>query len=151
MVDAFDQFAARWLPLLSNGARTHFYHRIGRIEPAPHSEIADGFTGELGFAKIGFNWELLDASPSADGPRSAWAQMEQALAGDIANPARPWLAQADAADCARDFIAVFDPDRRTLVANRYDGLWNPIAGASVEWAFVGFDDKAIALLLITEA
>ncbi|MFU7529121.1 hypothetical protein [Qipengyuania sp. ASV99] len=150
MDEAFRQFAARWLPLLNNGARAQFHHRIGPIMPAPHSEIADGFIGGLGFAKIGFNWELLDALPGADGPRSAWAQMEQALAGDIANPARPWLAQADAAACARDFIALFDPERRTLVANRYDGLWNPIAGAAVEWAFVGFDDKAIALLLITD-
>lgn len=151
MDDAFGQFAARWLPLLGTGARTLFHHRIGRIEPAPHSEIADGFIGGLGFQKIGFNWELLDASSGADGPRSAWAQMVQALAGDIANPAKPWLAQDDALACAGEFIALFDSGRRTLVSNRYDGLWNPISGAPVEWAFVGFDDKAIALLVITEA
>lgn len=117
--------------------------------PGAPAATADGFLSGLGMTAIGYNWELLDASSEADAPRSALAELTSALSRDINSPNRPWLAPDAAALCAKGFLGAFEPWSRTVVSNRYDGLWNPISGAAVEWGFVGFDDQAIALLLIT--
>ena len=50
---------------------------------------------------------------------------------------------------AEDFLACFDPATRQIVTNRMYFGWNPITTARHEWAFVAFDDCAIALLLAT--
>ena len=121
-------------------------------EPSPdafvHSAIADAFAEELGLTPIGFNWELLDASASQDEPRSALGELTKALSHDIANPSTPWLDQSAAHQCANNFLSLFDAADRTVVSNRYDGLWNPISGGAVEWGFVGFDASRIAILLL---
>ena len=151
MKDALAQFRERWLPRLNQGAATVLIHVRGDGALSPHAVIADNFVGEFGYKRIGFNWELLDASPDAEGDRSAYAQLVEAFAHDIANPGKSWMQRSDAEDCAAKFLGLFDPATRTVVSNRYDGLWNPISNASVEWAFVGFDAKLSVLLLITES
>lgn len=150
MSKAAERFSAAWLATLNQGAAVEFHHAGGEVPLGLHTAIADDFMGELGFKRIGFNWELLDAAPEADGPRSAEHQLVEALSKDISNPSCPWLPLGEAERCARDLLSLFDPDTRTLVSNRYDGLWNPVSGAANEWAFVAFDSKLKALLLIAE-
>lgn len=144
-----ERFGEKWLGRLNEGARTTFSFR-DLEETGLHSAVADRFVADLGMKPIGFNWELLDTSPGAQRPRSAFAQLVEALTHDISNPARPWLGREEAEECARDFLGAFDPGTRTVVSNRYDGLWNPISGAGVEWGFVASDGDQIALLLITD-
>ena len=138
MSEGLEQFRHHWLGRLNEGVRTafEFAERSGAI--GLHSTIADEFVVSLGLSGIGFNWELLDASPEASGERAALTQLSEA----IRQP------QAQGVGCD---VNAFDPASCTIVSNRYDGLWNPISGAPVEWGFVCFDDHRIALLLITEA
>ena len=56
--------------------------------------------------------------------------------------------QGDGQDL-QEFLACFDAHTRQIVTNRMYFGWNPITSASFEWAFVAFDDTAIALLLAT--
>lgn len=143
-----EAFAARWVQRLADGAWVRFEH--GAPDPAAfiHSAVADGFVGSLGLKPIGYNWELLDSSGDASAPRSATGELTLAMSSDLANPNRPWLPEEEARRCAGDFLALFDSASRTIVSNRYDGLWNPIAGHDVEWGFVGWDQNRIALLLL---
>ena len=112
--------------------------------------MADGFVKMLGRKPIGFNWELLDATGDFGSARSAIGELTQALCHDIANPSAPWLTQEAAQLCASQFLQLFDAGSLTVVANRYDGLWNPISGAAIEWGFVSFDQNNIALFLLTD-
>ena len=146
--EALARFGDRWLPRLNSGAKTMLHHGPLPGETGIHSAIADAFVVIHGYSPIGFNWELLDASPDASGPRSALTQLRDAMANAISNPNKAWLGAEKADRCASEFLGAFDPATRTVVSNRYDGLWNPIAGKSVEWGFVAFDDLRIALLLI---
>ena len=150
MNSALAQFEARWLDRLNQGARTTF--KYGKTESGAglYSAVADAFVSRLGLKAIGFNWELLDASAGSDEPRSALGEITRALAGDIGNPSQDWLGEAAAGECAEDLLSAFDRSALTVVSNRYEGLWNPISGAAVEWGFVCFDDSDIALLLISE-
>ena len=143
-----EAFGAAWVDQLASGVMVLF--RAGRPSPDAfiHSAIADAFAEELGLTPIGFNWELLDASAAENEPRSALCEITKALSHDIANPSTPWLDQDQARQCARDFLSLFDAGDRTVVSNRYDGLWNPISGGAVEWGFVGFDKNRIAILLL---
>ena len=150
MSEALARFEARWLPRLNAVFRTLFHQGMTPPDAGLHSAVADNFVRELGYTPIGFNWELLDAHGDAQSPRSALGEMTKALASDISNPSREWLGQEIARICAQDLLSAFDSNTMTVVSNRYDGLWNPISGAEVEWGFVCFDDKYIALLLITE-
>ena len=150
MNSALAQFEAKWLNRLNQGARATFNYGKTASGAGLHSAEADAFVTGLGFKAIGFNWELLDASAKADEPRSALGEITRALASDIGNPSQNWLGGAAASECAEDFLAAFDRSALTVVSNRYDGLWNPISDAAVEWGFVCFDDRDIALLLISE-
>ena len=143
-----DDFAAAWCDRLSNGALVLFRHGAPADDAFTHSAIADAFAQSLGLTPIGFNWELLDAQGEVGDTRSALGEMTKALSHDLSNPSTPWLDHSIADRCARDFLALFDASRCTIVSNRYDGLWNPIAGGAVEWGFVGFDQSRIALLLL---
>ncbi|QFT76599.1 hypothetical protein [Erythrobacter sp. THAF29] len=151
MTGSIEAFRKKWLARLNRGARTTLEHASIDWVPGLHSAVADKFVTGLGFKAIGFNWELLDASPDASGPRVALTQLTEAFANDISNPSNVWLGTEEARECARDFLAAFDPATRTVVSNRYDGLWNPVSGASVEWGFVAYDAERIALLLIADA
>ncbi|MEM6475761.1 MAG: hypothetical protein AAF687_06305 [Pseudomonadota bacterium] len=143
-----EAFGAKWLPVIEPGARVMFEYAKLESLSGIHTSIADGFVERLGLKPIGFNWELLDANADASEPRCALGEMTQALAHDISNPSRDWLSRQTAQEAAQEFLEAFDPATRTLVSNRYDGLWNPIAGAAIEWGFVGYDDEQIALLLL---
>ena len=149
MSEALERFEAEWLPRLNRGASTVFQFAEAPGESRLHTAIADAFVSGLGYSAIGFNWELLDAEADAASPRSARGELTQAIANDIANPNSKWLGGYVASRCASDLLNAFDASTLTVVSNRFDGLWNPIAGADVEWAFVLFDDTQIALLLIT--
>lgn len=141
-------FRELWLPRLNRGASALLFCEDGPVEVGLHTAIADEFVSRHGFQPIGFNWELLDASPEAQGKRAARTQLVEAFSKDIANPSRSWLSDKEAEECADAFLALFDPDTLTLVANRYDGLWNPISPTHDQWAYVAFDAERIALLLL---
>ncbi|WP_390586900.1 hypothetical protein [Erythrobacter sp. MTPC3] len=151
MASDFAQFEDRWLARLNDGAKTVFHHTDLMQPGGLHFAIANGFASSLGYDAIGFNWELLDAHCSAEAPRSAIGQLCEALSGQITNPSQPWLSKRQAEQCAADLLSCFDAASLTVVANRYDGLWNPISSAPTEWGFVCFDTANIALLLIAEA
>jgi len=143
-----DDFAAEWCDRLANGALVLFRHGAPADDAFTHSAIADAFIKSLGMTPIGFNWELLDAQGNVGDTRSALEEITKALSHDLSKPSTPWLDQPSADRCAREFLGLFDADRCTIVSNRFDGLWNPIAGGDVEWGFVGFDQSRIALLLL---
>ncbi|BDI60010.1 hypothetical protein [Qipengyuania nanhaisediminis] len=146
---ALARFRETWLARLNEGAETLLFHEANPVEGGLHTRIADDFVASHGYKPIGFNWELLDAAPGATGKRAAPSQLAEAFAGRIENPRQEWLSRPDAEACAEAFLALFDEPPLTLVSNRYDGLWNPISSAHDQWAFVGFDRGATALLLIT--
>lgn len=148
MSEALARFEGQWLTRLNQGARTAFHHGLTASDAGLHSAVADAFVAEHGYNPIGFNWELLDPHGDPDRPRSAFGEITQAIANDISNPSKDWLGAATARLCAHELLAAFDSKTLTVVSNRFDGLWNPISGAGVEWGFVCFDDKHIALLLI---
>ncbi|MBT8388055.1 MAG: hypothetical protein HKM91_04820 [Altererythrobacter sp.] len=150
MSDALSQFEEKWLSRLNDGARTTFHYGPTPSGSGMHSALADAFVEGFGFTPIGFNWELLDAIAPPDQPRSAIGELTMAFANDISNPSLGWLGEPAALECAQDLLSAFDSAALTVVSNRYDGLWNPISGASVEWGFVCFDDRQAALLLIDE-
>ena len=147
-IDHLGSFGSDWLERLQSDARVAFSFAELKDGAGSPAQIADRYVTSLGFEAIGFNWELLDPGPDADAPRSALGQLTEALSHDIAQPNRPWLDTQSAQSCANQFVNAFDPLLRGFVSNRFDGLWNPIAGAPVEWGFVGYDEAAIALLLI---
>lgn len=149
-MSACDDFERAWAGRLAGGAQVFF--RCGTPDPDAqiHTAIADAFAGSLGLTPIGFNWELLDAAAPADEPRSAMGEITNALSHDIGNPGKPWLDPETARKCAQDFLDLFASGSRTVVSNRFDGLWNPVAGKAVEWGFVGFDSDRVALLLLAQ-
>lgn len=148
--DALDQFEADWLARLNSGAKTVFKYAPRQGGSGLHSSVADAFISDLGFKAISFNWELLDASGDRASPRSALGELKSAIENDISNPSKEWLGERAAINAASQLLTAFDQPSLTVVSNRYDGLWNPIAGQAVEWGFVLFDKDTIALLLITE-
>ncbi len=143
-----EEFEERWLDRLSSGAKVIF--RCGTLsdDALIHTAIADAFVESLGLKPIGFNWELLDFLAPIDGTRSAVGEIAKALSFDLNSPGKPWLQPGIARECAENFLGLFDPGDLTVVSNRYDGLWHPIAGGDVEWGFVGFDASSIGLLLL---
>lgn len=147
----FEAFEDKWLPVLASRAMVCF--RSGTPDPDAftHAAIADQFVQSHQMSPIGFNWELLDADADRDKPRSALGELTKALSHDLANPSKDWLEQKTASQCAQEFLSLFEPAGRTIIANRYDGLWNPISGQAVEWGFVGFDQRKIALLLLAQS
>ena len=145
-----EAYISRWRPVLESGALVKFAYGPRSHEGGSHCDVADKFVGQLGLKQIGFNWELLDAGAPQGEPRSGIGELTKALTQDLANPSQPWLPEGEAFQCARQFISLFDQATLTLVSNRYDGLWNPIAGGSTEWGFLGFDDKQTVLLLLVD-
>lgn len=117
--------------------------------PGLHFACADSFVTGLGYKPIGGNWELLDADCQAEAPRSARSAFVEAFANDMVYSREPWLGRAAALALAEDFLGCFKPHARQIVTNRMYFGWNPITEATFEWAFVAFDDSAIALLLAT--
>lgn len=150
MTCAFNQFAETWLDPLRGGARVAFEHGPLPLAQASPQATADAFVELLKLKPIGFNWELLDPVAEPGAARSAKGEVIAALSARISDPGKSWLSRKEAEQCADDFLALFDPAQLTLVSNRYDGLWNPIAGAQCEWGFVAFDPTNAALLLITD-
>lgn len=143
-----EDFAERWTGRIADGAQVRFDYGSPDPDAFIPSAVADSFVGSLGLRPISFNWELLDPGDDVAAPRSALGEVTRALSHQLENPGRPWLPQKDARQCAADFLDLFDPASRTIISNRYDGLWNPIAGHAVEWGFVGFDEERIVLLLL---
>lgn len=149
-----ERFIADWHTPLSASAETVF-HTVPREDLAGAApQIADSLVSAHGYKPIGFHWELLDTAAAPTAPRSALGAFEDALAKDLAMK-NEWLGPERALRCGRDFIGAFAAHTATVLTNhivREGGKsegWNPISGAAYEWAFIGFDDSAAALLLIT--
>ncbi|WP_298307108.1 hypothetical protein [uncultured Erythrobacter sp.] len=143
-----EEFISQWRDTLEKGALLHFSHGPRREHTGNHCQIADGFVTGQGMKPIGFNWELLDAGAPEGERRSGIGELVNALTHDLANPSHAWLPIGQARDCAKAFLSLFDLANLTLVSNRFDGLWNPIAGGAVEWGFLGYDHDQVALLLL---
>ena len=149
-----ESFIADWREPLSGCAEAVFHAvpRAGLSGAAP--QIADQLVSAQGYKPIGFDWELLDTAAAPTAPRSALGAFEDALAMDLTMK-NEWLGPERALRCGRDFISAFAAHTATVLTNhivREGGKsegWNPISGAAYEWAFIGFDDSAAALLLIT--
>ncbi len=73
----------------------------------------------------------------------------EAFRKDMVFSTETWLGEADALAMGEEFLACFDPGTLQVVTNRMYFGWNPITDATMEWAFVAFDNTAIALLLAT--
>ncbi len=145
-----DAFIAAWRERLCAGsAEVRIEARALDDPPGLHNACADALVTSLGYQPIGGNWELLDAEAAPDGARSARAALIEAFARDMVFSHEPWLGEADALAMGDDLLACFDARTRQIVTNRMYFGWNPITSASLEWAFVAFDDTAIALLLAT--
>ena len=149
-MEAASAFIERWRPVLESGALVKFAYGPRAQKNGNHCEVADQLVATLGLKQIGFNWELLDAAGPAGSARSGKGELMKALTQNLANPSQPWLSDAQANECASEFLGLFDAGTLTLVSNRYDGLWNPIAGGSTEWGFVGFDEARVVLLLLAD-
>ncbi len=141
-------FIERWRSPLERGARVTFERAELAGEIAAPYMIADRFVQMLGFKTIGHNWEMLDPHGAFGEARSALTNLAAATATDMLQPSTDWLSEGQAQQCASGFVDAFDRASRTILSNRYDGLWNPIGSGDIEWAFVGYDDAAIALLLL---
>lgn len=146
-----DAFVSGW------GNRLRADSAVVRIEtrtldapPGLHTACADAFVAGLGYKPIGGNWELLDADAAPNEPRSALAALGEAFAQNMVYSRHPWLGEEGAIAMGADFLACFEPASRRIVTNRMYFGWNPITLATFEWAFVAFDDQAIALLLATD-
>lgn len=146
-----DAFWGDWRErLAADSAEVRFAARPLDEPPGLHSACADAFVTSLGYLPIGGNWELLDAEADMAGARSARAALVEAFSRNMVLSGSPWLGEADALAMGEDFLACFDAATRQIVTNRMYFGWNPITAATFEWAFVVFDDSAIALLLATD-
>ena len=145
-----DAFIAAWCERLRvDTAEVRIEARPLDTPPGLHAACADAFVSGLGYQPIGGNWELLDAEADLTGPRSAHAALVAAFSRNMVFSNAAWLSEVDALAMAKDFLACFDPGRLQIMTNRMYFGWNPITTAAIEWAFVAFDDTAIALLLAT--
>lgn len=153
-LERLKSFEESWRKPLQKCAHLAFHSKALERSTSAPVRVADAFVSECGYKPIGFDWELLDPVAGRAGDRSALGAFEDAFAKDMVMRAR-WLGSDHALDCGRDFIAAFEPVERTILTNhivREGGkseAWNPISDATFEWAFVGFDANAIALLLLT--
>lgn len=146
-----DAFFALWRGrLCDHQASVSLTARALDAPPGLHITCADTFVTELGYRPIGSSWRLLDAEAGPDGARSAQAALVRAFSANMVFSSAPWLGEGAARDMARAFLDCFDPATRQIVTNRMHFGWNPIADATIEWAFVAYDDDAIALLLATD-
>ena len=150
MSEGAQAFIDRWRPVLESGALVKFAYGPRASMTGNHCEVADRLVATLGLKQIGFNWELLDPLAPEGEPRSGKGELMKAFTQNLANPSQSWLSEPQARECAEGFLGLFDAATMTLVSNRYDGLWNPIAGGSTEWGFVGFDDTLSVLLLLAD-
>ncbi len=143
-------FSAKWRERLSaESAEVRFTAQRLATPPGLHFACADAFVTALGYTPISGNWELLDAQADAGEPRSARAALVDAFRNNMVFPGETWLGEEAALAMAGDFLACFDSGTLQIVTNRMYFGWNPITAAAIEWAFVAFDDTAIALLLAT--
>ncbi|WP_271439877.1 hypothetical protein [Pontixanthobacter luteolus] len=145
---ALDRFIADWREPLEQQAGVLFATGALDAPSLMHTDVADRFVQSQGLRPIGANWEMLDPSGDDSAPRSAIAFFADALSQNMVLPRRSWLGEGRARQCGREFLACFEPRSRTILTNRMDFGWNPISAANVEWAFIGFDDQKIALLLL---
>ena len=149
-----DHFITRWRGALETKAQVVLeVHDRSGFDGAP-TKVADGLAAACGYQTIGFDWELLDPLGDMSAPRSARGAFADALHKDLVMKT-DWLGADAAAQCAEDFITAFDPTHLTILTNhivrgggKSEG-WFPISSATFEWAFVGYDDAAAALLLLT--
>ncbi len=145
-----DAYFTAWRErLCEDSAEVRFTAQALAAPPGLHFACADSFVVSLGYVPISGNWELLDAEAGVSEPRSARGALVQAFAKNMVFSSEPWLGEEAALAMAEDFLACFKPGTRQIVTNRMYFGWNPITTATIEWAFVAFDDTAIALLLAT--
>ena len=147
-------FIEHWRGPLESAANVVFETGAREDVSGAGAELANRFVTSKGYASIGHHWELLDTYAKAGETRSARGAFEDALAKDLAMR-EDWLGAEQAVRCGEQFIGSFDPLHGMILTNHIvrDGGksegWNPISNATYEWAFVGFDSEAIALLLLT--
>jgi hypothetical protein len=149
-----ERFIANWRGKLEREADLFFTARRREGGGGMPSHVADKLAKACGFGQIGMNWEMLDPDADAAGSRSARGAFVDALAKDLVFKS-DWLGAEDATSCGDDFVAAFDPSQVMILTNhiiREGGIsegWFGITGATFEWAFVGFDDHASALLIVS--
>lgn len=149
-----ETFKSAWFGALETHAQVVLEKGVCDDAGGTPVAIANRFVSRCGFAPIGYHWEMLDIAADVAAPRSALGAFEDAFSKDLGMRS-DWLGNERASACAEDFVGAFDQRDFTLLTNhivREGGKsegWNPISRAPLEWAFVGFDNRAIALLLVT--
>ncbi len=153
-IEKLESFEKSWRNPLEMCAQVDFHCEVRDESRNAPTKVADEFASRCGYKPIGFDWELLDPTIGPDGDRSALGAFEDAFAKDMVMRSQ-WLGSNQAVQCGRAFLAAFDPHELTILTNhivRVAGqseAWNPISDATFEWAFIGYDAHAIALLLVT--
>ena len=149
-----EAFIGEWRESLESRADVAFHTAPREGAGGAPVQIADTFVSAHGFKPIGFDWELLDPAAGPAEPRSALGAFGDALTKDLVMRSE-WLGETRALACGQDFLSAFNPVQAVILTNhiirdagKSEG-WNPITRATYEWAFVGYDDSAIALLLLT--
>lgn len=149
-----DAFIEQWRVPFEAKAEVFFRSEPrGDIAGAP-AHIANSAIARSGFTPIGHHWEMLDTVAPPEGVRSARGALVDALSKDLGLQSE-WFGAERALICAEQFLEAFDPHQITVLTNhivRMGGeseAWNPITSAELEWAFVGYDDSAIAILVLT--
>jgi|GEM_PF-542089 len=149
-----EAFISKWREPLEAMATVDFSARMLDGEVTAPTQAADNFSAENGFESIGFNWELLDSHAKPSEVRSALGAFKDAFSLDLVMNSQ-WLGDVAALECGREFIASFKPLQRMFLTNhiiREEGkseMWNPVTTRTFDWAFVGMDDRKIAILVVS--
>ncbi|MEP5937874.1 MAG: hypothetical protein ABJ239_06070 [Erythrobacter sp.] len=142
------RFEATWRETLEKNAEVQFELQMLPSSSGSFTEIADRFVQSIGLETIESRWKKLDDKSGNGAQQSAAATFVDALSNDMVFSNSDWLGEKKARQCGQDFVDCFKPHPRTILTNREGSGWNPISTATFEWAFVGFDDRKIALLLL---
>lgn len=149
-----EEFIASWREPLERMAKVFFALRMLDETSGTPAQIADAFAADHDFNQIGFNWELLDPAAELWEARSALGAFKDALSLDLAMRSK-WLEDENAQKCGAEFMAAFKPLQCMFLTNhiiREEGkseMWFPVTSCTYDWAFVGMDDRKIAMLVVS--
>lgn len=144
-----EAFERKWLDALNQHSVQVTFKMARLAEPRPDPQtVADDFVSQYGYRRIAPYWRPIESGLSIEFQTDASTVLTEVLSKDLVYPQYPWLTQEDASQCASDFVDSFKPSANRILTNRIGHGWNPIGDWTMEWAFVGFDNAKIALLLL---
>lgn len=144
-----EYFERTWLKALNQDS-VQVTFKMGRlVDPLPDPQtVADEFIAKHGYQRIAPYWRTLEHGVNGESAIETTSILTEVLAKDLVYPDCRWLTPEDASKCAEDFACSFKEASGHFLTNRIGNGWNPIGDWTMEWAFVGFDNAKIALLLL---